>query len=70
MYMARSKWYVELYPMFNSISRYVRADGTVGRLRHTYQTKRDAEAAEQAFRKGQHRGLLMDHMLFVDKVEA
>jgi len=68
--MARSRWYVELYPMFNSISRYVRPDGTIGRLRYTYQTKRDAEAAEQKFYKGPHRGLTMDHMLFVDKVEA
>lgn len=66
--MSRTRWYVELYPMFNGVSRYVREDGSVGRLRHHFNTKRDAEAAEKRFYKGPHRGLTMDHMLFVDKV--
>lgn len=68
--MAKTRWYVELYPMFNSVSRFVRPDGGVVRLQYTYPTKREAEEAEQAFRAGQHRGLLMDHMLFVDKTQA
>lgn len=66
--MAHPKWQAELYPLFDSTSRWILPDGNVTRFQHTYKTRRDALAASKKFKKGKYAGMVFDHELFIDKV--
>lgn len=64
------RWYAELYPLYDAKPVFIQANGRVGRMRATFPTKREANEAVKKFYNTRFRSLLMDHELFVDKLEA
>lgn len=67
---AHPKWQAELYPLYDGFSRWILPDGSLSRIPYKYTSKRLATLASNKFRKTRYAGMLMDHELFVDKLET